>query len=154
MDSEKQQCVLEGVIKFGPCEQKELTQLIPEYTTTEIISTLESLKTRGFITVKNVENRNSHWIRKEDVVCLNTDPFRLPDNNQKALTEKVPEEDIIADSLPSDVDTSRTITLELTPQQTKLFEQMRTNVSRDCGLMNQDEFVDWILREARRMTEV
>lgn len=155
MDNERQKRVLEAVIRFGPRKQKELTQLVPEYKPTEITSTLEELKKRGFITLEDEEKRDSRRIWEDDVVQVNTDPFNIPSDGQQGLVGQTrSEQEIVAEKMPNEVDTSETITLELTPEQTELFERMRTDVSRTCGTMTQEEFMDWVLREARRMTEV
>lgn len=155
MDNERQTRVLESVIRFGPIKQKELTQFVPEYKPTEIVSTLETLKKRGFITLKEEDKRDSRRIWEEDIVTVNTDPFNLPSENQQGLIgDTKSKQEIIAENMPNEVDTKQTITLELTPEQTELFERMRTDVSRTCGTMTRDEFIDWVFREARRMTEV
>lgn len=155
MDNERQTKVLEAVIRFGPIEQQELTQLVPEYRPTKIVSTLETLKKRGFITLEDEEKRDGRRIFETDVVTVNTDPFNLPSESQQGLVGQTrSEQEIIAENMPNEVDTEQTITLELTPEQTELFERMRTDVSRTCGTMTREEFIDWVFREARRMTEV
>jgi len=155
MDSKKQKIVLEAVFRFNPISQGELKQLIPEYSPHQINTTLEKLYKRGFITVQSKENSEYSRIYDTDSIIINTNPFNIPDTNQSVLAdEKRNETDIIAESLPDSVETEKTITLELTEEQTKLFERMRTDVSRNCGEMTKDEFINWIFREARRMTEV
>lgn len=140
----REQTVLQAVARFSPIEKKELELLVPEYKPHQVELSLEQLTERGFITQN-----------EEDKIVINTNPFKIPHKQQVTLkNEKASQKKAIDANLPQGISTDETITLELTPEQTKLFEKMRANVSRDCGYMDKEEFLEWVFREARRMTEV
>lgn len=144
--NEDMELVLQSVERFGPLTQEELTELVPELQSYEVENVVDTLLTRGFITFVEEDKQNSsrNSVVSSDEIMINSDPFKQRDENQETLNN----------NLSDDISVDDTITLELTSDQAELFERMRTNVSRECGVMTREEFMDWVLREARRMTEV
>lgn len=155
--SDRKATVISAVIRFGPATQKELAQLVPEYDPHTVKTTLESLLGRGYVTIQGKDTHKYDYIHDDDVLEVNTNPFKMPRNDQKVLPweDNPSREEALAKQLPDAVETSPTITLELTEDQTEIFEKMRADVNRTTNSsMSKEEFMDWVLREARRFTEV
>lgn len=155
--SDKKATVLSAVVRFGPGTKRELAQLIPEYESHEVLHTLEDLIERGYITIQGREPDETNFLGDEDVVEVNTNPFKLPRENQKVLPweDNPTREEALAQQLPDQVETDPTMEIELTEDQTKLFEKMRSDVNKGTNSdMDPSEFMNWVLREARRFTEV
>jgi len=149
---DKHKTVLQKVALFEPIEVTELQDIVPECESYEIPSLLRELSDQGYITNQN-DDAHSVRFRDSDTVSIDTTTARNPDSSQQQLIQAdqvSPTQQV----LPDDIPIKEAHTLELSTEQLKLFEKMRTNVSQSCGEMNKEEFVDWILREARRMTEV
>lgn len=155
--NEAQKYTLQSIVRFGPIELRELKQLVPELKAHKVEVACETLNARGFIQHTDEEKRQSTYNRvyDEDELQVNTNPFKTPDDGQQSLTGEAPDSGAVVQAgLPDSVVVEGTLSLELTEQQTELFERMRTDVSRTCGTMDREEFMNWVLREARRMTEV
>ena len=149
--NDKHKMVLQKVALFGPIKVTKLQNLIPECKSYEIPSLLRELSEQGYVTDKSDDARSVRF-RESDTVSIDTTTARNPDSSQQKLvqTDQVsPTQQV----LPDDISIEEAYTLELSTEQLKLFEKMRTDVSRSCGELDEDEFVDWVLREARRMTE-
>lgn len=143
--SEKEQNVLETVARFEPLSQDTVEAAAAACEWYEVEQILNTLDRRGFI---RQDNEQQWWV--------DTDPFHVvEDAAQRGLGDDAPNDRsvVVAAALPDDIETG-TMTLSLTEEQALLFEQMRADVSRTCGYMSRSAFVDWVLREARRMTEV
>lgn len=155
--NENQKYTLKSIVRFGPLSLGELKQLVPELKAYDVEIAVEELTARGFVQHADEERRESNYNRvyDDEVVQVNTNPFKTPTDDQQSLTGNSPDAGaVIQAGLPDEVVVEEELSLELTEDQTELFERMRTDVSRTCGTMDREEFMDWVLREARRMTEV
>lgn len=142
-DEEKRESILSKLARFGPLPEKELEMIIPECNHWEVETMVRKMKKEGDVVEENGK--------------LRVDTSSLPDvsEDQSALDGSPAEEDkMVERAVPRDVRTEAEMELELDEDQALLFEKMRTNVSRNCGYMSEEEFMEWVLREARRMTEV
>lgn len=147
MDDAHQE-VLGKIAQFGPLEYSELEQLVSTVKQYEVLHIVDELSEQGFI--------NQDGYREDATISINTDPFNIPADDQQRLDSNTPDtQEIIKESLPNTIETNPNLSLTLSESQTRLFEKMRTDVNRTCGSkMTPEEFMDWILREARRFTEV
>lgn len=145
---EKERAVLEAVARFEPITVQELGCVVPLQNSTVVQHTIESLKQRGFVTMKDSSQREFSRVQDEDVIIVNTDPFQSS-SEQVSLDGSVANQ-----SIPQGIPVSSSIELILTPEQSKRFEEMRTDVSRTCGEVDRNEFMDWVLDMASRFTQV
>lgn len=142
---EKEQAVLQAIAKFEPISDKELEACVVKCDWWEVEHQTDTLQERGFVTIND-----------EDEFVINRDPFNSVPEEQMSLdgSGSADEQAVIDAGLPDGIETEATTELELNERQALLFEKMRADVSRVCGEMSREEFMDWVLREARRMTEV
>lgn len=145
---EQASAVLEAVARFEPITVRELGCVVPLQNPTVVQHTVESLKHRGFVTIADASQREFSRVQDEDVIIVNTDPFQSS-GEQVSLGGEVANK-----SVPEEIPVSSSIEISLTPEQSKRFEEMRTDVSRTCGSVDREDFIDWVLDMASRFTEV